>query len=111
MAYGWNLSGGYTGYVSFGNVAFSGIGAYCSAVLATHGVDNLLLYVLLAMAVCAAFAAIVGFPVLRLKGHYFAIATLGVALAVTDIIANLDVLGGTGGAWRAPCGATHRSLS
>ena len=33
MSYGWNLLGGYTGYVSFGNVVFFGIGAYCSAVL------------------------------------------------------------------------------
>jgi branched-chain amino acid transport system permease protein len=110
MAYGWNLIGGYTGYVSFGNVAFFGIGAYCSAVLAKHGVDNVLLYVLLAMAVCAAFAAIVGFPVLRLKGHYFAIATLGVALAVTDIIANLDVLGGTGGLALHQVDEAHFSL-
>jgi branched-chain amino acid transport system permease protein len=97
MAYGWNLIGGYTGYVSFGQVAFFGLGAYCSGVLATHHVDNVLAYVALAMLVCAVFAVIVGFPVLRLKGHYFAIATLGIGLAVSDIVANLDVLGGTSG--------------
>lgn len=97
MAYGWNLIGGYTGYVSFGNVTFFGIGAYCSAVLATRGVDNLFAYVALAMVVCALFAAIVGLPVLRLRGHYFGIATLGIALAVADIVANLDALGGTSG--------------
>jgi branched-chain amino acid transport system permease protein len=97
MAYGWNLIGGYTGYVSFGNVAFFGLGAYCSGILAAHGVSNLFAYVALAMVVCALFAIVVGFPVLRLKGHYFGIATLGVALAVADIIANLDVLGGSSG--------------
>jgi branched-chain amino acid transport system permease protein len=97
MAYGWNLIGGYTGYVSFGNVAFFGLGAYCSALLAKGGVNNLFADVALAIVVCGIFAAIVGFPVLRLKGHYFAIATLGMALAVADIIANLDALGGTGG--------------
>jgi branched-chain amino acid transport system permease protein len=97
MAYGWNLIGGYTGYVSFGQVAFFGIGAYCSAVLSQLGVNNLLLDVVVACAVNGAFATLVGLPVLQLKGHYFAIATLGIGLAITDIIANLDALGGTSG--------------
>jgi branched-chain amino acid transport system permease protein len=35
MAYGWNLIGGYTGYVSFGNVTFFGLGAYCAGLLST----------------------------------------------------------------------------
>jgi branched-chain amino acid transport system permease protein len=97
MAYGWNLIGGYTGYVSFGQVAFFGIGAYCSAVLSQAGVNNLFLDVLVACVVNGAFATLVGLPVLQLKGHYFAIATLGIGLAITDIIANLDALGGTSG--------------
>ena len=97
MAYGWNMIGGYTGYVSFGQVAFFGIGAYCSAVLSTLGVNNLFADVALACAVTAIFAILIGLPVLQLKGHYFAIATLGVGLAITDIVANLDALGGTGG--------------
>ncbi len=97
MSYGWNMIGGYTGYVSFGNVVFFGIGAYCAGVLSTHGVNNLFADVALAVVVNVAFAAIVGLPVLRLKGHYFGIATLGLYLAVQQIIANLDALGGTGG--------------
>ena len=97
MAYGWNLIGGYCGYVSFGQVTFFGLGAYCAALLAHDGIDNLFAYVAVAMLVSAIFAVVVGFPVLRLRGHYFAIATLGIALAVTDIVANLDALGGTGG--------------
>ena len=97
LAYGWNFIGGYTGYVSFGNVTFFGLGAYCAALLSTHGLDNLFADVGLAVIVCASFAALVGLPVLRLKGHYFGIATLGTALAVTDIVGNLDVFGGTGG--------------
>ena len=47
MSYGWNMIGGYTGYVSFGNVVFFGIGAYCSAVLSSHGIDNLVADVIL----------------------------------------------------------------
>jgi branched-chain amino acid transport system permease protein len=97
MAYGWNVIGGYTGYVSFGQVAFFGIGAYCSAVLSQQGINNLLVDVLVACVVNGAFATLVGLPVLQLKGHYFAIATLGIGLAITDIIANLDALGGTSG--------------
>jgi branched-chain amino acid transport system permease protein len=97
MAYGWNLIGGYTGYVSFGQVAFFGAGAYCSALLSAHGVDNLFADVALACVVNALFAVLVGLPVLRLKGHYFAIATLGIGLALADIVANLDVLGASGG--------------
>ena len=97
LAYGWNMIGGYTGYVSFGNMVFFGLGTYCAALLSARGIDNLFADVGLAVVVNAAFAAIVGFPVLRLKGHYFGIATLGTALAVTDIVGNLDVFGGTGG--------------
>ena len=97
MAYGWNMIGGYTGYVSFGQVAFFGLGAYCSALLSQAGVDNLFADVALACAVNGVFAFLIGLPVLQLKGHYFAIATLGVGLAITDIVANLDVLGGTSG--------------
>ncbi len=97
LAYGWNLIGGYTGYVSFGNAVFFGVGSYCSALLSSRGIDNLFADVALAVVVNAVFAAIVGFPVLRLKGHYFGIATLGLLLATQDIVGNLDVFGGTGG--------------
>lgn len=107
MSYGWNLIGGYTGYVSFGNVAFFGIGAYCSAVLSKAGVDNLFADVGLALIVNALFAVAVGLPILRLRGHYFGIATLGVALGLTDLASNLDFLGGSGGASIKQIGEAH----
>jgi branched-chain amino acid transport system permease protein len=110
MAYGWNMIGGYTGYVSFGQVAFFGLGAYCSAVLSQLGVDNLLADVLLACIVTGTFATLVGLPVLQLKGHYFAIATLGIGLALTDIVANLDALGATGGLRVRQVDEAHFSL-
>jgi branched-chain amino acid transport system permease protein len=97
MAYGWNLIGGYTGYVSFGNVTFFGLGAYCSGVLSTHGVDNLFADIALAVVVNAAFAVLMGIPVLRLRGPYFGIATLGIGVAVAEIVANFDALGGSSG--------------
>jgi branched-chain amino acid transport system permease protein len=97
MSYGWNLLGGYTGYVSFGNVVFFGIGAYCSAVLSSHGINSLVPDIALALVVAAVFAAVAGLPILRLRGHYFGIATLGIALAAADLANNLDALGGSGG--------------
>ncbi len=97
LSYGWNVLGGYTGYVSFGNVVFFGIGAYCSAVLSAQGVDSLLVDVPVALVVAGFFALVTGIPILRLRGHYFGIATLGIALAVADVADNLDVLGGSGG--------------
>ena len=97
MSYGWNMIGGYTGYVSFGQVAFFGIGCYCSAVLGQLGINNLLAGIALACVVNALFAIVLGLPILRLKGHYFAIATLGIGLALADIVGNLDALGGTSG--------------
>jgi branched-chain amino acid transport system permease protein len=97
MSYGWNLIGGYSGYVSFGNVVFFGIGCYTAAMLATHGMPDILLSIVCAMAVSAAFAIVFGIPILRLKGHYFGIATLSIALGMQDVISNIDAFGGSGG--------------
>ncbi len=97
LAYGWNLLGGYAGYVSFGQVAFFGIGTYCSALLNTHGITNIGAGIALAIVVNALVAIVLGIPILRLRGHYFGIATLGLSLAIQDLVANIDALGGTGG--------------
>ncbi len=94
MSLGWNLIGGYTGYVSFGNVVYFGLGAYTAATLSTHGVRNVLIAIVLAAVVAGIFAAIFGVPILRLKGHYFGIATLGLALATQEIVSNVDYFGG-----------------
>jgi branched-chain amino acid transport system permease protein len=94
MALGWNFIGGYTGYVSFGNVVYFGLGAYTSAFLAERGIENVWLAIPPAMLVAAIFAVVLGLPILRLRGHYFGIATLGIALATQEIIANVDALGG-----------------
>jgi len=94
MALGWNFIGGYTGYVSFGNVVYFGLGAYTGAALAERGVENVWVAMPLAMVVAAVFAVVLGLPILRLRGHYFGIATLGIALATQEIVANVDALGG-----------------
>lgn len=97
MALGWNLLGGYTGYVSFGNVVYFGIGAYASATLSDRGIPNVWLAIPVAMLLAALVATLFGLAILRLRGHYFGVATLGIALAVQELIANTDALGGGSG--------------
>jgi len=98
LSLGWNVIGGYTGYVSFGNVVYFGLGAYTTAALWQHWhIQNVAVCVICAILVGVAFALILGIPILRLHGHYFAIATLGIALAVQEIITNVDWLGGGSG--------------
>lgn len=98
LSIGWNIIGGYTGYVSFGNVVFFGLGSYTTAALWQHWhVQNVAVAIACALLVAVAFAVILGLPILRLRGHYFGIATLGIALATQEIIANIDWLGGGSG--------------
>jgi branched-chain amino acid transport system permease protein len=94
LAESWNIIGGFTGYASFGNVAFFGIGAYTAGVLLTVAELPFALALPLAGLAAMAFAALIGTPILRLKGHYFAIATLGVAETTREIVYNLKVTGG-----------------
>jgi branched-chain amino acid transport system permease protein len=99
MAQGWNFIGGYTGYAAFGNVAFFGIGAYTTGLLMISKWSVPFFPALATGALLAAVVAVgIGFAVLRLKGHYFAIATLGVAEALREIASSWDSLtqGATG---------------
>ena len=97
---GWNIIGGFTGYASFGQVAFWGLGAYAAVVVAsvpneaqaTLGWPIWLGFIMAAL-VPALAALLIGLPVLRLRGHYFAIATLGVAIAMREIFKNVDCIG------------------
>lgn len=95
MAASWNLIGGLTGYPSFGTAAFFGLGAYTSGILATLGVA-LPLSVVAAGAVSFVFAAVMGFILLRLKGHYFAIATLGTVELLREVANSATGLTGGG---------------
>ncbi|MGE5263735.1 MAG: branched-chain amino acid ABC transporter permease [Acidobacteriota bacterium] len=96
LAQGWNFIGGYTGYVSFGNMAFFGLGAYVTGILMTKAHMDFAPSMFIGGVFCAGFAILVGLPLLRLKGHYFAVATLGVSVAVREIIAGWDSLTGGG---------------
>lgn len=93
LAQSWNILGGFTGYASFGNSTFYGLGTYGTAIaMAQFGLPfwmGLILGAILAM-LCA---LLVGLPILRLRGPYFAIATLGLSAALSALVANLDIAG------------------
>jgi branched-chain amino acid transport system permease protein len=96
LAAAWNLIGGYTGYACFGQVGFFGLGAYTTVVAMVHGHLSFWVAIALATVVAGLFAALVGAPLLRLKGHYFAVATLGVAEGLREVVINRDRLTGGG---------------
>ncbi len=96
LASAWNLIGGFAGYASFGQVGFFGLGAYGTAVLMVHLHLSFWLALPLAGLLAGVFAAIVGAPLLRLKGHYFAVATLGVAEGLREVVINVPRLTGGG---------------
>jgi branched-chain amino acid transport system permease protein len=102
LATAWNIIGGLVGYAAFGNVAFFGIGAYTTGMLIAKAKWPFLLALPLAPIAAAIFAALVGLPLLRLRGHYFAVASLGVGVAVGELVQNLDyggqpIFGGASG--------------
>ena len=93
MATAWNIIGGLTGYAAFGNVAFFGIGAYTTGMLIAKARWPFLVALPLAPLAAAIFAVLIGMPLLRLRGHYFAVASLGVGVAVGELVQNLDYRG------------------
>lgn len=100
LAQGWNFIGGFAGYSAFGNTVFFGIGAYTTGLLLNAG-QPFWLGLLVGILVAAIFAFLVGLPILRLRGHYFAIATLGTAEAVRELVTVRNV-GGAGGLMQLP---------
>ncbi|HKO33312.1 MAG TPA: branched-chain amino acid ABC transporter permease, partial [Candidatus Limnocylindria bacterium] len=79
LAGSWNLLAGYTGQISLGHAAFSGIGAYSVAIVVTRETANAVTGMVLGVLIAAVIAAIVGVLTLRLRGAYFAIATIAFA--------------------------------
>jgi branched-chain amino acid transport system permease protein len=87
----WNILGGYAGQTSFGHATFYGLGAYTTAILALRGVPPLMTMPLAGL-VAAVYSLMWGYPCLRLRGQYFAIATIGVGEATRLLMLNLDDL-------------------
>jgi len=101
MAVAWNILGGFTGYVNFGSAAFFAVGAYTSIFLDKFFGHVLPLPVLIAAAavVCGLIGLGVGYLSLRLKGVYFSIATLAMAIVFATLISNWRYIGGARGAY------------
>jgi branched-chain amino acid transport system permease protein len=89
LAIAWNLIGGYTGYACFGQVGFFGVGAYTTVIVVAHGGLSFWAALPMSAIVAGVFAAVIGLPLLRLKGHYFAVATLGVAEGLRELVTNV----------------------
>ncbi|MEW8014852.1 MAG: branched-chain amino acid ABC transporter permease [Candidatus Sedimenticola endophacoides] len=85
LAVSLNLLIGYAGLISLGHAAFFGIGAYSSAILTAHHQINPWLAMLSGVLLSAVIAYAMARPVLRLKGHYLAMATLGFGIIVNII--------------------------
>jgi branched-chain amino acid transport system permease protein len=85
-AQSFNIMGGYTGYVCFGHVAFIGAGAYITAVLMARMMISPYLAIVAAGIGSMVLAVIIGYPCLRLRGAYFAIATLSINEAIKVLI-------------------------
>ena len=94
LAQSWNILGGYTGYLSLGQVAFFGIGAYTSAVLLSDYGISPFLTAPLGGVLAALFALVIGYPSLRLRGPYFAVTTLSIAFLAQVAAFNITQVGG-----------------
>jgi branched-chain amino acid transport system permease protein len=85
---GLNLLMGFAGQVSLGHAGFFGIGGYAVAVAPTHfGVPSWLALIA-GVAIAGLLAFIIGRPILRLKGHYLAVATLGMGILIAMVFTN-----------------------
>jgi branched-chain amino acid transport system permease protein len=93
LAQSWNIIGGFTGYSSFGNSVFYGLGSYGVAIAMVQWKSSFGVGLLFGVALAVAFAVLLGLPVLRLRGHYFAIATLALGQVMTAIVSNVEIAG------------------
>lgn len=95
LALGLNLILGFVGDKSLGHASFFGIGAYIGALIAFRTGGDLILSLIGAVAGAAVMSVLIGYPVLRLRGPYFAIVTLGFSLILQLIASNwISVTGG-----------------
>jgi branched-chain amino acid transport system permease protein len=119
----WNILGGYTGYINFGTGAFFAIGAYSSVVL--HKMPALMktfdltipgiplpVMIVVGGVVSGVVGLGTGYLTLRLRGVFFAIATLALAVVVQTLIVNWDFVGGSRGIYvirpaQAPLGGSY----
>jgi branched-chain amino acid transport system permease protein len=110
FALSWNVVGGFVGYPSFATAAFFGFGSYATGVLLTKGVP---LTLALAATVAVSFMAtiVLGSVLLRLRGHYFAIASLSLVGVLREVVNNATDLTGGGMGLNIPLASTSTVLA
>jgi branched-chain amino acid transport system permease protein len=94
LSQAWNVIGGYAGQVSFGHATFFGIGAYAALVLLKKFGLTPWAGMLIGGGIAVIVAVLIGYPVFRLKGHYFAISTFAVAEIFERLFMNWDFVEG-----------------
>jgi branched-chain amino acid transport system permease protein len=99
MAQAWNLIGGYGGQFSLGHGLFVAVGGYATVLVLVHTGIPLALTVLIAGAFTAAIGALAAMPLLRLRGVYFSVGTLGVMIAAQNWVINWKWAGQTRGVY------------
>lgn len=97
LATAWNILGGYTGYVNFGTAAFFALGAYTSLILIKALGAHLPLLLVAGGLVSGLLGLGIGYLTLRLRGVFFAIATLALAVVLQTMFINLEYVGGARG--------------
>lgn len=99
LATAWNILGGYTGYVNFGTAGFFAMGVYSTVVIYKTVKLPLLLAIPVGGGVAAIFGLGMGYLTLRLRGVFFAIATLALAIVLNTLIVNWSFVGGSRGVY------------
>ena len=110
-----NLMIGYAGYVNFGNIVFFGLGGYFCMYLVNDWKWNLVAAALVAGGIVSALAFLFGLGILRLRGAFFALATIGVNEATRQFVANFEPWGGATGIYLSlnayePLGGPRQAL-
>jgi branched-chain amino acid transport system permease protein len=99
LATAWNILGGYTGYVNFGSAAFFALGAYATVFLHKSYPLPIPLLIVIGGIVSGIVGLGMGYLTLRLRGAFFAIATLALAIVLQTLVVNWDYVGGSRGAY------------
>ncbi|TDI57101.1 MAG: branched-chain amino acid ABC transporter permease [Alphaproteobacteria bacterium] len=97
IATAWNILGGYAGYINFGTAGFLGVGSYTAIGLIQWSDVSIVGQIIAAAFVSGLLGLAIGYFTLRLKGVFFAIATLALAIVLETVVNNWDFVGGAAG--------------
>jgi branched-chain amino acid transport system permease protein len=97
LAQAWNILAGYCGQISLGHAIFFGTGAYTAGMFVARDVASPWIGLLVGALIAVALSQVIGAPVFRLRGHYFAIATIAVGEIVHILAVNWDLIGAARG--------------